>query len=517
MDEFNSMIDRLKSLIVNTPPDDLQETVYTSLGNGCRVLTAFISNSGNPGWCSKVVNDINLPIFDSKQQAALESSFKSAPWLLEFFKDRVHKQSQSGGAKTPSLIPDSFITDAEAAAAAVPLTGDDVSLDLMLQKLIAKTQTWDDYWRKMESGTFDVVKKTLDTDQIVVTPYGPVPIPRRPVVMLVIAILDALRFSRALMGQRDLPLTFLVLIEELVTGQWRQMIMTAAGLLSPSGVAMGVFFKYIINAWVLISPGIRTQLIKDVFKGGKSLVVGLILWGATVLPPEIMKTPIKMAIEKMHVMVKGLDDKVGALEAKASEALRPAGLKVKFAGMDLSNLTRITFQDIQNVQELAQWRLLICTKEYQEIQASLEKNPFFRLVMEILSIPTLSGDKYAICGTSVYKSVGDVMVDAMEPMITDLDGNPPAMPLHLPLPSLDLPAMPLPSAALPMPTMPAGLPAMPSAAMPAGLPAMPSAAMPLPSAALPKLQKGGKTRKRTTKIVKSEKVKKLTKRVKFIN
>jgi len=207
-------------------------------------------------------------------------------------------------------------------------------------------------------------------------------------------------------------------MEELVTGQWRQAILTAAGFISPSGVAAGVIGKYFVNAWVLINPEMRTRLIKDAFKVTKSLFIGFILWCATVLPPEIIRSQIKEAIDKARDMVSSFDQKIAELEAKGSEALRPVGKKVEFKAIDLDNLKRISMEDIQNIQALAQWPLLICTKEYQDIQAPLEKDPFFRLLLELFNVPVLSDDKFQTCQSGI-KDIDQIITESLDPSIVD--------------------------------------------------------------------------------------------------
>jgi hypothetical protein len=228
-------------------------------------------------------------------------------------------------------------------------------------------------------------------------------------------LLDSFRLSRALSGHKDISLTLVVLLEELVTGQWRQMLLTAAGFISPSGVAIGVIGKFIVNAWVLINPNIRTSLVKDMYKGSKSMFIGFILWCATVLPPEIIKNRLKESIDKARELVGTFDEKIKKLEEQGSVALKPLGKKMVFKGVSLDELKKITIEDIQNLQSLAQWPLLICTKEYQDIQGPLEKDPFFRVLFELIGIPTLPDDKFEVCRSNRFKSIEQVIAESLDP------------------------------------------------------------------------------------------------------
>jgi hypothetical protein len=235
------------------------------------------------------------------------------------------------------------------------------------------------------------------------------------IIYFLIMLLDSIRLSRALSGHKDISLTLVVLLEELVTGQWRQMLLTAAGFISPSGVAIGVIGKFMVNAWVLINPTIRTSLVKDMFKGSKSLLIGFILWCVSVLPPESVRNMLKTRIDEARAMVATFDEKITALEEQGSVSLKPLGKKIEFKAISLDNLTRITMEDIQNLQALAQWPMLICTKEYQDIQGPLEKDPFFRIMFELLNIPVLPDDKFEVCRSNQYKPIQEVIAEGLDP------------------------------------------------------------------------------------------------------
>ena len=346
-DGFIGNIDRLKELIretEKTKPGMIQENVYTCFANGCLLLTAYMKANGQKGWSSMLINDEGQPILNSTDQASIEEMFASAPWLLSFLK--ANPKVQVGGGYEEEGFTDTmtrFVNE---------LTGDDVSLDLMMNAFITKFQEMDDYWKEMP-----FVKRMLNTDSefyVPTTPFGApyvtVPVPRRPFLLFLMTLLDSFRLSRALVGEKDVSLTLIVLFEELLTGQWRQMILTAAGLLSPSGVAMGVMGKYIINTWSLIDGNVRTDIVKTFFKGGKSLFIGFMLWCVTTLPPQSYKDAYKKKIDE--------------------------------------------FKDLQ---QKAQNPAFVCTPAVGEIIKSIEDDPFFRLLMEMLNVPVVKEDRLKAC------------------------------------------------------------------------------------------------------------------------
>jgi len=415
-DEFIRKIDEIKALVRETDPDVLQERIYTCAANGCLLLTAFLNTNGRDGWSSMLINE-GQPILSRSEQIMIEKAFKAAPWILDLKKDTAATEVQVGGAVPQLDSHGSFIKPVLDAAG--KLTGDDVSLDRLLESFIKKSAEMDDYWSNMKHGTFAPVTKFMNTDSEIYmpTPAGflPVPVPRRPIIYFLIMLLDSIRLSRALSGHKDISLTLVVLLEELVTGQWRQMLLTAAGFISPSGVAIGVIGKYMVNAWVLINPTIRTSLVKDMFKGSKSLLIGFILWCVSVLPPESVRNMLKARIDEARAMVATFDEKITALEEQGSVSLKPLGKKIEFKAISLDNLTRITMEDIQNLQALAQWPMLICTKEYQDIQGPLEKDPFFRIMFELLNIPVLPDDKFEVCRSNQYKPIQEVIAEGLDP------------------------------------------------------------------------------------------------------
>jgi hypothetical protein len=444
MGEFNSYVDRLKKLVTDTPPDELQEKVYTCFANGCLLLTAFLQLKGKDGWSATLINDYGQPILSFKEQAAVENTVKSAPWLREFLEVTANgKGIQKGGAAEPQLNSEGSSFVQTIVDTASQLTGDDVSLDLMLEKFLKKTQEMDDFW----SAFGGHAKKIMDIDiPVPLPPAGiPVPVPLTPIVYFLMLLLDSFRISRALLGNKDIPLTILVLMEEIITGQWRQAILTSVGFISPSGVAIGTIGKYFVNAWLLVNPKIRNEIIKDVFGGGKSFIIGFILWCSSVLPPQAIKFGLEESITRLRDMVANIDDKMKDLSDRASEPLSKIKKRLVFPGFDLSKLKRISLSDIQNLQELSQWPVIVCSAEFQDIKKNLEKDPLFRLVMEMAGVPTTSQDTFNVCKRSDgFLPLSSVVSEAMTPVIEDIPGETLGLALPSSLTTTSSPPLPLP-------------------------------------------------------------------------
>lgn len=404
-DGFIDKIDGLKKLIRETEninPGMIQENIYICFANGCLLLTAFMKSNGQKGWSSLLVNDVGQPILNNSDQALIEEMFGNAPWLLPFLKKPIRENVQVGGSGAGA-------GEAEAGEGDVSfeemmktfvseLTADDVSLDLMMESFINKFQEMDNYWKEMP-----FITKRLNSDielQVPTTPYGvpyiQVPVPKRPILLFLMTMLDSFRLSRALIGEKHIPLTLIVLFEEMLTGQWRQMILTAAGLLSPSGVAMGVLGKYAVNTWMLIDGTIRTDIVKSLFKGGKSLLIGFMLWCVTTLPPQSYKNTYKKKID-----------------------------------------------DFRDIQKKALDTNFVCSPQIQEVIKSVEDDPFFRILLELLNVPVTKDAKLQQCKIApvgeVPSEIADTIGDIPTPQTNlqpDLqpDLQPEPQPVHVETP-----------------------------------------------------------------------------------
>lgn len=429
MEEFTSYVDRLKKLATDTSPDELQENLYIFFANGCLLLTSYLQENGKDGWSSKVVNDYGQPILGFKEQANVETIFKSAPWIRQVLKgsssslsaspsslDASTSALQKGGNLT--LTNDGNIV-AKITDALSQLKSEDISLDAMLQAFIKKTADIDEYMAKL-SGPF---KKMTSFD----IPLGPAAaaagapgIPFQPVLYFLLTLLDCLRVSRALVGHKDTPLTILVLLEEIISGQWRQALLTSVGLISPSGVAVGTIAKYFVNVWILINPSLRTEIVEIVFKGTKSAIVGFFIWCISVLPPAIIKNRMQESLTSVTKMFDSLQGKLEDMKGKANEKLQPLGKELVFKGFDKLNiLAKLTIENLQNLQELAQWPVITCSSEFRAIVDELRSDPLFFFIMEMMNVPLSPNDTLKACNMtanfpSLTQSLVPVVVDAIE-------------------------------------------------------------------------------------------------------
>jgi len=393
---FDKEADRVRQALRETEDSQL----YVCAANLASLMTSYIRHKGANGWSAALVDEAGAPMLSTDEQRRIEETVAAAPWVRELLLD-----TQKGGTifETSQL----------------KLTGDDVSLDKMFGLLLQKTAELDTFWKRSSSG--ETMKLMYETPVEIPVGSTKVVFRSKTFVVLLIAVIDTLRVSLAMSPfNTDFnrqALTLLVFIEELVTGQWRQMILTGLGFISPSGVAAGVFFKYIVNAWMLLNPGLRTQIATDLFRSSKSLLIGGVLWAASTLPPAAVQEQTKEQLEKL---VKFIEDNRENLQKIVKGSERVLKRKVR---TDIDSLADVTLDDIQALQELALLQPLVCSKEFRDIVKGGEVDPFMRLLFELLGVPVVDKDVVEVCGASPPVPLGDLVVAAAVPAMPAVGGT----------------------------------------------------------------------------------------------
>lgn len=410
--EIEQIADDLKQTIRTTPDDELRDRLYTILANISLLLLSFLKEEGKSGWSKNLVNELQEPMLSIDEQAFLEKKFAESPGVLDFLRSPwdAHDEVQQGGG-----LPDLKSRGTALTESLGPMQTIDFSLDEMFQKMLNKTQSMDEFWNRVAYETPGALRMMNRDVQVPVPGVGPVPVSVKAISFFLTTLIDSIRLSSGLAGQSSAGLTLLMILQEALTGQWRQMILSAAGLISPTGMAIGVVFKYVVNAWMLIAPDLRSQILRDSYRGTKSVLIGFLLWAFNTFPPNVVKVPIAASLKAITDKIQGVEDQVQSLEDQASEALKPVGKRVKFRGLNLSTLSKISLDDIQNLQALARWDLLTCTQEFTTIVEEVKKEPILRFLMELVGVPTLAEDKFQVCQQSEpYPSIAEKIGKAME-------------------------------------------------------------------------------------------------------
>jgi hypothetical protein len=172
-------------------------------------------------------------------------------------------------------------------------------------------------------------------------------------------------------------------------------------------VAAGVFFKYMVNAWMLLNPGLRTQIATDLFRSGKSLLIGGVLWAAATLPPAMVQKQTAEQLAKLKEFINKNRANIETVLAGSEKILKR---KVR---TDINSLAVVSLDDIQGLQELARIQPLVCSKEFREIVKEGDADPFIRLLFELLGVPVVDKDVMEVCGASQPVPLGELIAGSM--------------------------------------------------------------------------------------------------------
>ena len=405
----------------------LEDSCFLSWSGLCTVLTAYLREQGRPGWSEAIGSEVG-PAFDSKQRDQIETAFAQAPWLLEILQMNP-PAVQKGGAgpegtpvgRGPMLpkVPTAFVQD-------ISPTSFDISLDRGFEQFLKKTQQAEEFMDQFREETPGIAK-LIRTD----IPIGAVPVPLQAIVSLFFTLIDAIRLSAAAYGSKTIPLLLLSLLKEFILGEWRQMILTSLGFFSPSGVSIGILAKYVVNAWLFASAPDRNEILKALFKGYKSALTGFFLWASVTFTPNLFKIGVESALERIRLMVENLEEQKQTLEAAGSQALAPFGKKLVFPNFDVNAIKRLSLADVQSIQSLAEWKPMMCSREFRAVIDPLVANPGLRLVLEMFNIPTSQEAVLEVCPCGP-KPIGETVKTMLQTAVVD-DGMPEAPSFEAPL------------------------------------------------------------------------------------
>jgi hypothetical protein len=138
----------------------------------------------------------------------------------------------------------------------------------------------------------------------------------------------------------------------------------------------------------------------------------------------MIKAPIEMALSELREMAAGLQDKIKTIEEEGNKQLAGQGKKLVFSDADFSKISKISLEDIQNLQSFAQWDFVNCTSEFQGIITPLKEFPPTRLVIEMLGIPVTAEDKLAVCRMpEPYPSIRQTVEEKLQPKVINIKGG----------------------------------------------------------------------------------------------
>jgi hypothetical protein len=344
-----------------------------------------------------LVDNDGYSMLDAREQDLIERTFSNAPWLYSLLLDDSSKgeqEIQRGGNPTAGN-PTAGNPTAGNPTAGNP-TAADLSMDKMVNWIIQQTTAADEYMEKVKKG--NPINRLLNTP----VPAYPA-ITFRPIVTLLITLIDMIRLSAAATGETNIPLTLLVAIEELIEGKWRQMILTSLGFISPSGAAAGILLKILVDVWLLADPSLRSEYFRKSMGLAKSTLTGLILWsGNLLIPPPVKEQLLQRFKQIADPIVKKVED----AKARISQGvLGPGetGKRLEFTGLETEGIQKLAEGDLSRLPSVLRFTPLTCSAEGQQVIRQVQRVPYMQLVLELLNVPTTDQGKKEVCGETLNK------------------------------------------------------------------------------------------------------------------
>jgi hypothetical protein len=211
-----------------------------------------------------------------------------------------------------------------------------------------------------------------------------VPLPFRLLIAMGHSLLDILRLLVSLPGA-DMPIlrqVFSVALAslEFFRGQWKQSLLSAAGIMSQSAMYAGFVGKVLVNIFSLISPSIQEDIILGTYSVTKSLIIGILIKlfqiTATYDTRKAAMDVFRELAEKNKMIDTALEE--GGLVGQPSNR-----------SPDMSDPNRL--------QAALQDRTMTCSKEFQGVIKIAKQDIILKLIFQMLNMPVSEEDLLHHC------------------------------------------------------------------------------------------------------------------------
>lgn len=317
-----------------------------------------------------------VPLFTANQAQKLEEI-----WPLK-------GQGQTGGG----------LEQAGQAISEVLMNPETYSLDNKVGCLTDTLKTWDEQLTEFSKQNGLVALESVAPDPKFILPLGPVPvpvmIPARMVLPVFNAILEILRVSSTMFAPIDIlgkPITILMVFLDLARGNLYHAIFSFLGMWGKNSMFLGIGLKVIRDAYMLVAPDLRSQLNETLYKSGKSMAAGWIIWLFGVVAPDIVRKPLASLLDKVRMITEQFNTQMVAAEVQATAALKG------FGSVSLPKIPSIqipTVADLYILQQYVHNPHVYCHPEVAPLLAELRGIPPLALFFDLLSIPAVGSTAY---------------------------------------------------------------------------------------------------------------------------
>jgi len=353
---------------------DIVQNMMNSITGIFTVVSVILETEGKPGW-HKQVNKVTSETLTEKDEQTLQP-------LVNFI------------VALPSTSPKKNL---------VAMTGGGIDIDInnplyaLIYKIKSLDATFDAtaFLRRLEESSdgmddnkpLKVLKGpliSLSVPEPIATRIAEVPLPFRLLIAMGHSLLDIVRLLVSLPGA-DMPIlrqVFSVALAslEFFRGEWKQSLLSAAGIMSQSAMYAGFVGKVLVNIFSLISPSIQEDIILGTYSVTKSLIIGILIKlfqiTATYDTRKAAMDVFRELAEKNKMIDTALEE--GGLVGQPSNR-----------SPDMSDPNRL--------QAALQDRTMTCSKEFQGVIQIAKQDIILKLIFQMLNMPVSEEDLLHHC------------------------------------------------------------------------------------------------------------------------
>lgn len=354
--ELEDKLDEAYSLVAENQ-QELPERIYKAIEGVSNILLAWMQMDGAPGWTRYLLNPDQSSFFSKEQSQLIEQ-------LAITFEPQLRYLT---GKNTSYNTPNQIQVGGEVPSITTSQLSNQVSLDSIFYGIQNQIQAYDEQF-KMLSKSLGIlsddnltgdIQRSYESALSTFPQFALVPkfFPATAVFSLIYTILDFIRLGIGNpnydMKSGRIFLSMVIGILDILRGNWKNAVLTFLGVGSPNGVVMGLFGKFVNNAWMMIAPNLRDKLVVSVYESTKGLFIGFLLTSFAIFAPIPIREKTKDQFDQLKELINN-------------------------AASDKS----------QNY---------FCTSQYDSLFQSTQSNAILRLVAELINLPTQKEARNLIC------------------------------------------------------------------------------------------------------------------------
>jgi hypothetical protein len=179
---------------------------------------------------------------------------------------------------------------------------------------------------------------------------------------------------------------------DLGRGNFYHAIFTLLGFMGSYPLYAGVLLKVLRDAYLLVSPDIRSEARDIVFKSGKSFIAGFMIWLFGLVSPEFVRKPVQGALDQLQVLIDRWNTSMDTYEKRMLEELGPEAV-VSMPKIPASQTPSIS--DLYVLQQYLHSPLVYCQPEIAPLIAEMRAIPPLALFFDLVNIPDPASPAFA--------------------------------------------------------------------------------------------------------------------------